>query len=158
MFSAYRSIGPLLLAAVFLMSSGCGSYGERGDAQRAGEKEIRDLVARTNAAVVNRDREAFLSYYDHDVALVLPGSAISYGLDRLRKNGFPEGYALKMVTAKVEVFGDLGYAFGTYEQTSPDHTTGSLKNTVGKWMSVFKKETDGSWRAVADTYNVDPAS
>ncbi len=62
-----------------------------------------------------------------------------------------------MATVKVEVAdsGDLGYAFGTYEQTAPDKS-GSLVNSVGKWMSVFRKQQDGSWGAIADTYNVDP--
>lgn len=53
--------------------------------------------------------------------------------------------------------GGLGYAFGTYAQTAPD-TSGVLTDTVGKWMSVFKKQPDGSWGAIADTYNVDPPS
>jgi ketosteroid isomerase-like protein len=64
-----------------------------------------------------------------------------------------------MVTIRAEVAasGDLGYAFGTYQQTAPDKS-GALVNSVGKWMSVFRKQPDGSWGAVADTYNVDPAS
>ena len=42
------------------------------------------------------------------------------------------------------------------EQTAPDKS-GALVHTVGKWMSVFRKQPDGSWGAVADTFNVDPA-
>lgn len=44
---------------------------------------------------------------------------------------------------------------GTRTAKVPDRS-GRLQNTVGKWMSVFKKQPDGSWGAVADTYNVDP--
>jgi ketosteroid isomerase-like protein len=71
---------------------------------------------------------------------------------------FPDGYAIKMVTTNTEfsAAGDLGYALGTYEQTAPDKS-GALVHTVGKWMSVFRKRQDGSWGAVADTFNVDPA-
>jgi ketosteroid isomerase-like protein len=63
-----------------------------------------------------------------------------------------------MDTAKVGVStsGDLAYAFGTYEQTAPDPKTKKLADSVGKWMAVFAKQPDGSWGAVADTYNVDP--
>jgi ketosteroid isomerase-like protein len=69
----------------------------------------------------------------------------------------PTGYAIKMVTAKTGFSdsGDMGWALGTFEQTAPDKT-GALVQSVGKWMSVFKKQPDGTWGAVADTYNVDP--
>jgi ketosteroid isomerase-like protein len=53
--------------------------------------------------------------------------------------------------------GDIAYAFGTYEQTAPNRKTKKLEDTVGKWMAVFARQPDGSWGAVADTYNVDPA-
>jgi ketosteroid isomerase-like protein len=68
-------------------------------------------------------------------------------------------YAIKMVT-KTTGFsdaGDMGWAVGTYEQTAPDKKTGTLANTTGQWMSVFRKQPDGSWGAVFDTFNVDPA-
>ncbi len=38
---------------------------------------------------------------------------------------------------------------------APDAKTHELTDTTGKWMSVFRKQPDGSWGAVADTYNVD---
>ena len=71
----------------------------------------------------------------------------------------PTGYAIKMVTVKTEISagGDLGYAVGTYEQTAPDKS-GVLTHSVGKWMSVFRKQPDGSWGAIADTPNVDPST
>ena len=73
------------------------------------------------------------------------------------KMQFPTGYAIKMDTVKTEISaaGDLGYAVGTYEQTAPDQS-GALIHSVGKWMSEFRKQPDGSWGAIADTFNVDP--
>jgi ketosteroid isomerase-like protein len=71
---------------------------------------------------------------------------------------FPEGYAIKMATKNTGFSdaGDLGWAVGTYEQTAPDKS-GAPVNTTGQWTSVFKKQPDGSWAAVFDTFNVDPA-
>jgi ketosteroid isomerase-like protein len=153
----------ILLGFTVALSLGCSKEGGHTAAGNAAatagdEKAIRDLVTQTVAAAGRKDMDTYLRFYGPDPALVLPGIPIKYGVDTTRKNGFPEGYAIKMDTAKVEIAsaGDLGYAFGTYEQTAPDAKTHALADTTGKWMSVFRKQADGSWGAVADTFNVDP--
>lgn len=144
------------LLAALILTAGCGNAARNADSRAADEKAIRDLVDRTVAAAGKRDMAAYSKYYAPNAALVLPGLAISNMTGPL-KNSFSPGYAIKMVTVKAEVSdsGDLGYAFGTYEQTAPDKS-GAPANSVGKWMSVFKKQPDGAWGAIADTYNVDP--
>ncbi|MEJ1963251.1 MAG: DUF4440 domain-containing protein [Gammaproteobacteria bacterium] len=170
-----KTIASMALSATVAMSLGCSKEAGHADARPAeaapaaadtktaaavadGEKAIRDLVVQTVEAAGRRDMDAYLRFYAPNAALVLPGIPITYGVQSPRKNGFPEGYAIKMDTVKVEVAasGDLGYAFGTYEQTAPDPKTHALADSVGKWMVVFRKQPDGSWGAVADTYNVDP--
>ncbi len=73
-------------------------------------------------------------YYAPRWTSALPGQPIAAAASPPLKMEFPTGYAIKMVTVKTEISdgGDLGYALGTYEQP------------------------DGSWGAVADTFNVDP--
>jgi ketosteroid isomerase-like protein len=124
----------------------------------ADENAIRQVVVQTVDAAARGDMDTYLKFYGPNAALVLPGLPITYGIESPRKNGFPAGYAIKMDTAKVEIAsaGDLGYAFGTYEQRAPDAKTKKLADTTGKWMAVFKKQPDGRWGAIADTYNVDP--
>jgi uncharacterized protein (TIGR02246 family) len=128
------------------------------DSHAADEQAIRDVVTRTMDAAARLDMDTYLRFYAPNAALVLPGLPIQYGISAPKQNGFPQGYKIKMDTAKVEVAraGDIGYAFGTYEQTAPDPKTKRLTDTVGKWMVVFQKQPDGSWGAIADTYNVDP--
>jgi ketosteroid isomerase-like protein len=143
----------MLLTSV--LSGGCG--GSTASDHTADDKSLRDLVDRTVAAAMKRDFTEYGKYYAQQRTLALPGSPIT------QENGppkiqLPDGYAIKMVTVKTDFSdaGDLGYALGTYAQTAPDKS-GKLQSTVGKWMSVFRKQADGSWGAVADTYNVDPA-
>lgn len=144
------------LAASLICTAGCDRAGQGANARAADEKALRDLVERTVAAAGRNDMDAYMKYYAPKAQLVLPGLPITEMSGPLHK-GFAPGYAIKMVTVRTEVSdaGDLGYAFGTYEQTAPDKT-GALANTVGKWLSVFRKQPDGSWGAIADTYNVDP--
>ena len=143
-------------AAILIFTAGCEPAGEGVNSRAADEKALRDLVDRTVAAAGRNDMGAYMKYYAPKAALVLPGLPITEMSGPLQK-GFAPGYAIKMVTVRTEVSkaGDLGYAFGTYEQTAPDKS-GKLANTVGKCLSVFRKQPDGSWGAVADTYNVDP--
>ena len=155
-----RKLMPLVMMAAAVITAGCAKEtASSGNANPAAdEKAIRDLVVQTVEAAGRKDMNTYLRFYAPKAALVLPGLPIQYGISAPRENGFPEGYAIKMDTAKVEIAraGDMGYAFGTYEQTAPDPKTKALADSVGKWMAVFQKQPDGSWGAIADTYNVDP--
>jgi ketosteroid isomerase-like protein len=63
-------------------------------------------------------------------------------------------------TKEVEVAqsGDLAFLSGTYEVTLND-PTGTPVNDRGKYIEVWKKQADGTWKCVADIWNSDlPAS
>lgn len=150
------SSGCILMLAATLVLGACGGSGAADHTQD--DRALRTLVEHTVAAAMKRDFTEYGKYYAPQRTLALPGVAIAEesGTPKIE---LPAGYAIKMVTVKTgfSAAGDLGYALGTYEQTAPDKS-GQLKNTVGKWMSVFKKQTDGTWGAVADTFNVDPST
>lgn len=154
-----RTVTTLSACATLLMASivmgGCGA-GRGASAHTTDEKALRELVDRTVAAAGRRDMAAYGKYYAPKWISALPGVPITE-LTGPFKMQFPTGYAIKMDTVKTEISaaGDLGYAVGTYEQTAPDKS-GALIHSVGKWMSVFRKQPDGSWGAIADTFNVDP--
>lgn len=140
-----------------ILLGGCGA-GTGANSHAADEKALRDLVDRTVAAAGQRDVATYSRYYAPKWISALPGVPIGELTGPLKMQ-FPAGYAIRMVTVKTEISdgGDLGYAVGTYEQTAPDKS-GALTHTVGKWMSVFRKQPDGSWGAIADTYNVDAST
>jgi ketosteroid isomerase-like protein len=49
---------------------------------------------------------------------------------------------------------DLAYTMGSF-QARMIGEDGDLVMEPGKWLSVWKKQPDGSWRIVVDTYNTD---
>lgn len=51
------------------------------------------------------------------------------------------------VKAEIAQSGDLGYTFGEYELTRTDST--GIKST-GVYVTVWKKQGDGSWKYVVD--------
>jgi ketosteroid isomerase-like protein len=60
----------------------------------------------------------------------------------------------KTVHAEVAKSGDFGYTAGTYEDSfkGPD---GKLVSEKGKYLCTWKKQKDGTWKAIHDMWNSD---
>jgi len=61
----------------------------------------------------------------------------------------------KPVYADMAASGDLGYTYGTFEFRSRDKD-GKLTVEYGKYVSIWKKQKDGSWKVVMDMGNSSP--
>lgn len=107
-----------------------------------------------------KDVERVISFYS-DRASVLPPNAPA-ATDReairaiwARMVGAP-GFAINWHTTTVEVSraGDLGYQLADYE-VSLNNPEGKPISDRGKYVAVWKKQSDGSWKVVADIWNSD---
>jgi len=67
-------------------------------------------------------------------------------------------FSLTFSSTKVEMAksGELAYSFGTYTLTLSEPKTKKSFTDKGKYLTVFKKQADGSWKAAADVANSDP--
>jgi ketosteroid isomerase-like protein len=59
----------------------------------------------------------------------------------------------RATSAQVAEAGDFGYTIGTYELTVEQD--GAPMVTVGKYVTLWKKQADGSWKVVVDCFNAD---
>ena len=61
------------------------------------------------------------------------------------------GFSLTWIAEKAEVSnsGDLGYSTGTYTATFGETTD------KGKYVTIWRKQSDGSWKVVEDVFNSD---
>ena len=57
--------------------------------------------------------------------------------------------------AEVSISGELGYTWGKYILSYIDED-GNKQNSYGKYLNIWKKETDGSWRVSVDMGNKSP--
>ena len=59
-------------------------------------------------------------------------------------------------TATIAAGGDLGYTIGRYQlrRLSPDGSFAVL--STGRYLTIWRKQADGSWKAELDTGNPDP--
>ena len=130
------------------------------------EQALRDLDAKWSAAAGAKDIDKTVSYYSED-AVVMPPNAPSAKTRETIRSAWKEmlttpGAAIRWKATKVEVAkaGDLAYVSGTYEQLMTD-ASGNQAKDRGKYVEIFKKQTDGTWKVIVDIWNSDlpaPAS
>jgi uncharacterized protein (TIGR02246 family) len=126
------------------------------DTHDADVKAISDLEAQELANWATKDADKILSFYADDAVLVAGAGDALHGKDAMRA-------ALKqMVTdpalaltfhsdhADVAKSGDLGYSEGTYQMTVTDPATHKPVTDHGNYLTTFRKQADGSWKATED--------
>lgn len=110
------------------------------------------------AAVAAEGGKAFAAWFDpngmtlaNKQAPVIGQAAIAahatWSPDHYQLTWTPEGGELSPA-------GDMGYTWGHYEGRSVGSAAGSVQH--GRYMSVWKKEPDGSWKVLFDSSNEDP--
>ena len=125
----------------------------------------REAIIRTEAAFqrarAERGMEGWLEFFADDTALIAPGSELVFSKQAMREKLTREGWnpqlLLEWHPVKVDVAAsaDIAYSVGTWRMTGTDAKGGKVSLT-GKYLTVWKKQADGSWRAVADIGNTDP--
>jgi uncharacterized protein (TIGR02246 family) len=124
------------------------------------EQALRDLDAQWSAAAGAKDLDKTVSFYCDD-AIVMPPNAASATTKEAIRSAWKEmlttpGAAISWQATKVEVAksGDLAYVSGTYEETTTDASGKPMKDH-GKYVEIFKKQADGTWKVVVDIWNSD---
>lgn len=130
------------------------------EALAAEEEAIRQADIAWSKAAEARDLVAYHSYFVDNAAVLVPNEPLASGKEAIRKMademfampGFTVKWQPTMV--KVASCGDWGYSIGTYEMSvnGPD---GKPVNDNGKYMTVWKKQADKSWKVAADMFNSD---
>ena len=96
-------------------------------------------------------RTAFLHYLDSNGVLLRPdhhpitGKEAFHFLQNINDSSFTLTWAPER--GEVALSGDLGYTYGLYTYTTKDTTL------QGTYVSVWKKQKDGSWKYVLDSGN-----
>ena len=102
--------------------------------------------------------EAFYNYMAPGATALPAGQQPVRGREAIRDNLSGARGLLKWrpMEAEVAASGDLGYTWGTYEYHSED--SNKNPNTGhGKYVTIWKKQPDGSWKAILDCGNQNPS-
>jgi ketosteroid isomerase-like protein len=125
----------------------------------ADEKAIRDADEAWSNAAAAKDVDKTVAFYSDD-AVVMPPNAerltTKEGIRKIWKDMLTDA-KVSWKSTKVEVAksGDIAFSSGTYEVTMNDVVTGKPVNDHGKYLAVWEKQTDGTWKCGADIWNSD---
>ena len=158
-----KSITLFFLIAM-LLSSGCTPPASESTAETPAidlESERDALMAVDKAWSESVDDiDAFLSFIADGAHFMPFGAPLAQG-DAIRTTweslismpGF--GLEWHATGAEVAASGDIGYTIGTFELTAEQDGTTML--TVGKYVTIWHKQADGTWKVQADIFNTDKA-
>jgi ketosteroid isomerase-like protein len=102
------------------------------------------------------DAGALAGHYAAGATLMVPGTAPMVGTAAI-KAGLAEAltdkaFTLTFASDKVDVSssGDLAAARGSYTETATDPKTKAVVTGKGSYVTVYKPQPDGAWKAVWD--------
>jgi uncharacterized protein (TIGR02246 family) len=151
-----RTLIILAVAASAVVLTGCDKAAESKVDTASIEKQIRDLETQWGKDYDSKNAEGLAGHYANDAAIANPGMALATDTATRREaiDGFIADPALniKFASDRIEVAGsgDLASSRGHYTMTYTDPETKKPKTENGSYLTVYRKQTDGSWKAVED--------
>jgi uncharacterized protein (TIGR02246 family) len=148
------SIG--VLAAILIVSAGCAP---KADAP-ADVAAIKAMGAAWGQAQTAGDAAALSDQYAGDAVRLGPNAPIQVGKEAIHSalRAFLDQYSAEEVDVveDVRVVGDLAFARGIYTaKATPKVPGAAVLDDKGKWLTAYRRQSDGSWKIVVDIYNTD---
>jgi ketosteroid isomerase-like protein len=120
-----------------------------------------DLEARFAKDVLERGGAGFAAWFAEDGVTLGNGEAPVVGKVAIAKsaNWSPKDYQLTWTPtdAVMGPSGDMGYTWGHFEGHSKD-ANGNPVVTTGRYMTIWRKQADGSWRVMLDAGANEPVA
>ena len=130
------------------------------DSRAADASAIQALDEQWSATAARNDLEGTVAFYADDAVLLPPNAPIATDRKSIRESwaallGPNTAVSWKVSKAEVAKSGELGYLYGTYALSIQDAKGGPPVRDTGKLVEVWKKQADGKWKCIVDTYNSD---
>ncbi len=158
-----RSTFLLTCLVLALLTAGCSNAPAppAPDTRAADLQAVKDVEAAWQKDANSKDADKWANYFTEDGSGLYPGSATLNGKAAIKAAIAPLmadpnfSLAFQSTRAMASKSGDMVYSQGTYTMTMTDPKTKRPVTDHGKYLTVYTKQADGSWKAVADTYNSD---
>ena len=126
------------------------------DTHDADVKAISDLETATVQAIAAKDLDKACAFYADDASLFMPDAHVFNGMPAIKAALKPmlgdKNFSFTISSQKVDVAksGDLGYGYGAYTMTMTNPKTKKVLTEKGRYVTVYKKQADGGWKAIVD--------
>jgi len=160
-----RNTSLMLCLALALSAFGCSNAPSPApappDTRAADMQAIKDLEAAWVKDANTKDAEKWASYLAEDGSALYPGAPTLHGRAATKAAMAPmladPNFSLNFGSTRMMASksGDMVYSEGTYTMTVTNPKTKKPMTETGKYLTVYTKQADGSWKAIADTFNSD---
>jgi ketosteroid isomerase-like protein len=144
-------IGLVVVAVLFLL--GCATTS--GGGSEADVEAIRDIWRIYSGARVAGDADVWLSLWDEEGIQMPPGAPARSKdvLDEVIPKAFAAGgvSSMNIYPEEINVAGGWAYTRGTYD--SERLVEGKAVRVDGKFLTILKRQPDGTWRIYRDCFN-----
>ena len=147
-FSAVVFTAALVLAAACLQAQSMSTD--------AAAQAVRANEAQWNRDFTARDVNKLVAHNSDDATLMSPGMPPCHGRDAIRsalkQMVGDSSLSLKFHASRVMVAssGDVAWSEGTYTMNMTNPATKAPMTDKGTYVTVYRKASDGSWKAVSD--------
>jgi ketosteroid isomerase-like protein len=128
---------------------------------KPGKVLLYDLEARFAKDTLERGGAGFASWFAPDGVALGNGQPPVIGQVAIAKSAswLAKDYQLTWTPtdAQMSPSGDMGYTWGHFEGRSKD-SNGNPVLTSGRYMTIWRREADGSWKVVLDAGANEPAA
>ena len=148
------------ILTVFLLLS-FATCKEKAPDTAADEKAIRDGEASWVKDWQAKDSDKIAAHYSPDAVLLVANMPAMKGSDAIKSGIGPMlkdphmSLTFTPTTVVIAKGDDMAYTQGVYTMTYTEPKTGMTLIEKGKYVTVYKKQDDGSWKAVEDIDNAD---
>jgi uncharacterized protein (TIGR02246 family) len=145
-------------ATIALTLTACNQAVDTHDADVAA---LKSNELQWNQDFASKDADKLAAHYADDAILIVPGMPSTSGKDAihtaLKQMTSDPALSLKFQASKIDVSksGDLAYTQGSYTLTVTDPQTKQIINDHGSYVTTYRKQPDGTWKAVADIASSD---
>ncbi len=129
-------------------------------AARDEAKELLETDRQFDAATAKDGLDGWVSYFAPDGIMMPAGTDMIIGQQAIRayeEKAFAiPGFSLRWEPVDAGVSGTLGYTYGLFKVTRKGRD-GQPASSYGKYVTIWRKQRDRTWRVAVDIGNASPA-
>ena len=139
--------------------AGCSSQEEANLA--ADTAAINDIWDQSAASLNAGDLDRWISFYTEDALQMRPNEPLVIGKDQIwvwiKDLSDQVTFNMDITNTEVEVAGDWAFSLGTYTVTMTPKEGGQPVVIDAKYIEIFTRQPDGSWKKHREIFNRDAA-
>jgi uncharacterized protein (TIGR02246 family) len=152
----------IVCLALATLAAGCSkSPAPPLDTRAADAQVVSDIEAALFKDAAAKDADKWATYFTEDASGLFPGDGMLNGRAAIRAamaTYFADpnfSLTLQSTQAIASKGGDMAYSQGTYTMTVTNAKTKTPMTDKGKYLTVYTRQPDRSWKAVAHAFNSD---